>query len=222
MTDEIARTEDSGLHEYLLRRWLRLLRAERVEGGVAEGEALLARYDEPHRKYHNAWHIAECFELLDEAASQLFDARAVELAIWFHDAVYGIGAADNEARSAHLAEQVLGALGLPEVRRRIIAKLIQCTDHRTPPFSSDARLLVDIDLAILGQPQARYEEYAVAIFEESGLPPADFRRLRGDFLRAMLGRERLFHTDFFHSRFEAAARVNMQRELTRLADHERD
>ena len=50
-------------------------------------DALLARYSEPRRRYHTLQHLAECFAAFD-----------VELALWFHDAIYNTRRSDNEQR----------------------------------------------------------------------------------------------------------------------------
>ena len=63
-------------------------------------ERLVAAYSEPHRHYHTMRHVAACLRELDSAADLASDAREVELALWFHDAIYSTTAGDNEARSA--------------------------------------------------------------------------------------------------------------------------
>ncbi|KKL22586.1 hypothetical protein LCGC14_2433980, partial [marine sediment metagenome] len=59
------------------------------------------RYGDPARHYHGWPHIMACLEELDlEPLSR--DPRTLELAFWYHDAVYDSRAADNEQRSADL------------------------------------------------------------------------------------------------------------------------
>ena len=142
---------------------------------------------------------------------------AVGLALWFHDAIYMPGAADNEARSARVAQEALTALGMakPEVCR--VMSLIEATAHREPPASVDAELICDIDLSILGRAWPVYERYAAAIRSEYAMPPDEFALQRAKFLRSMLDRGRIFHTDHFRNRFEQTARENMQRELAGLS-----
>jgi predicted metal-dependent HD superfamily phosphohydrolase len=68
-------------------------------------EDLLARWSEAHRKHHTVTHLHEMLDsigLLAEAGAE-FDREAVELAAWFHDAIYEIGRDDNAERSAELA-----------------------------------------------------------------------------------------------------------------------
>ncbi|MBL7570773.1 hypothetical protein, partial [Escherichia coli] len=61
---------------------------------------LRRRYAEPHRAYHGQAHIDALLRGLVNEARHVGNGAAVELAIWYHDAIYDPAAADNEARSA--------------------------------------------------------------------------------------------------------------------------
>src|SRR5436853_5424394 len=54
------------------------------------------------RRFHTLHHIHDCLDRLDEVASMLDDRDAVEIALWFHDAVYEPSCPDNERNSAEL------------------------------------------------------------------------------------------------------------------------
>jgi predicted metal-dependent HD superfamily phosphohydrolase len=58
-------------------------------------DELCARYAEPHRAYHTMRHLDECFSLLDGAQTRPARPGHLEIALWFHDAVY-----DTRARRA--------------------------------------------------------------------------------------------------------------------------
>jgi predicted metal-dependent HD superfamily phosphohydrolase len=73
---------------------------------------LLAAWGEPHRHYHTADHLAACLIDLDRWRSLARDPLVVELALWFHDAVYDPKAHDNEERSATWAQRVCAGAGL--------------------------------------------------------------------------------------------------------------
>ncbi len=75
--------------------------------------ALLARYSEPHRKYHTLEHLDACLGNFALVRDQATHPSEVELALWFHDAIYEIPARGNEHRAgpppsklaAHLSER---------------------------------------------------------------------------------------------------------------------
>lgn len=178
-------------------------------------EDLLDRWREPHRRYHTVDHLVGVLRGLDElaGAGEVFDRDAVELAAWFHDAVYVIGAPDNEEQSARLAETVLGGRLGTEVGR-----LVRVTaDHDVPADDPDAAALCDADLAILAAPPERYRAYAAAVRDEYGaVPDEKFRPGRARVLRDLLTHRNLFHTAAGRNRWESAARANLTAELTEL------
>jgi predicted metal-dependent HD superfamily phosphohydrolase len=59
-------------------------------------EELLARYTEPHRHYHTVRHLEECFAELAAVRADAARPAEVELALWFHDAIYDTARHDNE------------------------------------------------------------------------------------------------------------------------------
>jgi predicted metal-dependent HD superfamily phosphohydrolase len=78
-------------------RWLTTLGgtgdAALRERQLAVAADLLARWGEPHRRYHTAAHLAAVLDALQRlltgpGAVPVEDRAALELAGWFHDAVY--------------------------------------------------------------------------------------------------------------------------------------
>src|SRR6188508_2389895 len=93
-------------------RWARLwMEASGRGDGRSWFDVLKGRYTEPHRHYHNPRHISECLAEYDSSRHLAVQPVAVELAIWFHDAIYDTHAADNEEQSAWLADQCLAEAG---------------------------------------------------------------------------------------------------------------
>ncbi len=180
-------------------------------------DALLARLDEPGRYYHTSRHLAECLAEFDRAAPLARRPAEVALAIWFHDAIYDPRRTDNEELSAAWARQALTAAGAaPEVVDRV-GRLILATRHTVVPADQDARLLADIDLAILGATPERYAEYERQIRQEyAWMPEPAFRAGRSAVLRAFLARESIYCTPHFRDRLEARARHNLLGSLARL------
>jgi len=187
------------------------------------GEALLRRWAEPHRHYHDLTHLAAVLANVDHLVlaepGTATDADAVRLAAFFHDAVYDPMRPDNEAASATLAGEVLTEIGVPERRIRETVRLVVLTaTHEVDADDGDGAVLCDADLAVLaGDPDA-YAAYAVAVREEYGhVPDALFREGRARILVGLLEHDHLFRTSTGRSKWEAAARHNVETELLLLS-----
>lgn len=191
------------------RSWSRAWGGSGAAGdGTALRDELLAAYAQPQRHYHTRQHLAECLALFDACVALARDPAAVELALWFHDAVYDLPGRDNEARSAAWASAALSG-ARPGLAGAVHA-LVMATRHDAAPAPGDAALLVDIDLAILGAAPDRFAEYERQIRAEyAWVPRFLFRRKRHAVLRAFAERPAIYATPVLQARFEAAARRNL-------------
>lgn len=191
-------------------------RAWSALGGAGDGQtlrdALLTRYAEPPRKYHTQQHLGECLALFDEVRDHAAHPADVEMALWFHDAIYDLRGSDNESRSAAWAEQALGAAGVPPDIAARVRALVEVTAHTAVPVSVDEQVLIDIDLAILGADGPRFDEYERQIREEyAHVPGLIFRHKRRQILQRFLDRPVIYSTPVLRERLEARARVNLAR-----------
>jgi len=191
----------------------------RVGGKPAQNlkERLIAAYREPARVYHTLEHLEECLVLFDRVESQAHHPEEVELALWFHDAVYQPTSQNNEAESARWAETALTEAGVHPGARERIAHLILLTRHRDLPQDDDGKLMIDIDLAILGSNPERFADYERQIRQEyRWVPEAEFRLVRSKILKAFLDRQPLFHNAWLRKVFEDQARINLAESIKRL------
>ena len=187
-------------------------------GGLSIFNHLAAAYAEPARAYHTADHIVDCLAQLDLSPPGSGRADEVEAAIWFHDAVYVPGGADNEDRSAHLAQTALLACAGPAETSRRLADLVLATRHLTVPRDPDAQLLCDIDLSILGREREVFDEFERRIrVEYHWVPDPAYRAARSEVLAGFLGRHPLYQTEYFRDRYETQAKANLERIITQLA-----
>lgn len=202
--------------------WRQLGFAAADEGLFRE---VMGRYGEPHRRYHTPQHLAECFENFRQLEASARRPGEIGLALWFHDAIYDVASRDNEARSAEWAAGSLLSLGraqgtAAEVLEAVAARvrtLIMATRHDAVPEGTDAQILVDVDLWILGAPAERFDEYERQVREEyRHIPGPVFRHKRAAILTGFLERPRLFGTPLFLERYEPQARANLARSLRRL------
>ncbi|MFD3353588.1 HD domain-containing protein [Streptomyces fradiae] len=178
-------------------------------------DELLRRWAEPQRRYHTTDHLLAVLRRVDDLADHADDLPAVQLAAWFHDAVYLPERDTNEERSARLAERALPELGVGPSRTAEAARLVRLTvTHDPAPGDRDGEVLCDADLAVLaGDPEA-YAAYAAAVREEYGFVPDDaFRAGRAAVLRQLLTLPRLFRTPYGAEHWEPTARRNLATEL---------
>jgi predicted metal-dependent HD superfamily phosphohydrolase len=191
----------------LLDRW----RAAAPPGSDALARELLGRWREPHRNYHTVAHLAAMLAIVRERP-------VVELAVWFHDAVYDPRAADNEEASAVLAERSLTAVGAAQGTVAEVARLVRLTATHDPrPDDHAGALLCDADLAILAADPAGYDAYAAAVRREyAHVPDEVFRAGRAAVLRRLLDRPALYQVVPERAEWEPRAHANLTRELSTL------
>ncbi len=181
-------------------------------------DELLRRYAEPQRRYHTQQHLAECLALFESHRALARHPGEVALALWFHDAIYETTRGGNELASADWARTALQAAGVASAAVQRVHGLVMATRHDEVPTWPDACLLVDIDLAILGAPRARFDEYEAQIRAEyAHVPEALFRAKRGEILRSFLDRPAIYATPALREALEAAARANLRRAIDALS-----
>src|SRR5215831_4184784 len=87
----------------------------------------------------------------------------------------------------------------------MVGGLITATQHHAVAADLDTRLLVDIDLAILGQPSHLFDAYEQQIRQEyAWVPHEAFLKGRTRILRAFLHRSTLYATDYFRLRYKGS------------------
>ena len=200
-----------------LARWRATLASLNLAPPTGLCEQLLRAWDEPERHYHTLQHLTECLALFDTLRVHAERPADIELALWFYDAIYDVQAHDNEARSAHWVAQALAAGGVDTARCQRVHDLILATCHTALPASPDQALLVDIDLAILGAPAARFAGYTRQIGAEyAWVPPQVYAVKRRGVLQRFLDREAIHTTPAVAQRLERRARDNLAKAISSL------
>lgn len=198
--------------------WYRCWNGLDAQGdGVSIMRSLLGAYAEPQRHYHTQQHLSECLALFELHGRLAEHPAEVEIALWFHDAVYDVKVSDNEARSAAWARQALMQSGVCEERVERVEALIMATRHAVAPQGQDQQLLIDIDLSILGAPRSRFDEYEAQVRREySWVPGMIYRRKRRDVLRGIAQRQHIYSTQALRDSLERSARENLAHSLNAL------
>jgi predicted metal-dependent HD superfamily phosphohydrolase len=181
-------------------------------------EKLRAAYAERHRHYHTGEHINQCLAELDGVRHLVREPVEVELALWFHDAIYVTRSKHNEAKSANWAAEFLKANAVDAERAQRIHNLILATTHDAPAHDPDARFLIDIDLSILGADRATFRRFEENVRKEYWWVPSTlFRQTRAKILQSFLDRSSVYATAHFRDRLENAARSNLDMAISALS-----
>ena len=189
---------------------------------IPEGlmRSVVAAYAQPPRAYHSFAHVQEVLRHFHSVPAWQHP-REVYLAGLFHDAFYVAGKGDNETRSADLALQAIDTfLPRESLDTNLVRTLIELTAKHgkldRANLDDDTRHFLDCDMAILGAPAEQFDAYNAAIAEEyREVPKLIYRFNRNRFLKHLLNADRIFLSDSFHARFDAAARANLRRALGR-------
>lgn len=180
-------------------------------------DELLKAYSSPERFYHNLTHIEDCLSILDQTRSLASRPEEVELAIWFHDAVYNTRRNDNEQKSAEWAESVIHQSGLSRALAERVSNSVLATHHTSEVTDRDAQLMVDVDLSILGREAKTYWQYEENIHKEyAWVPESLFRQTRIEILRGFLNRQHIYYYEIYREMFEEKARLNLNQAIITL------
>lgn len=178
---------------------------------------LLECYGEPQRSYHTVQHLEECFAALQALRPLAAHPAEIELALWFHDAVYDTQRKDNEARSAAWLGEAASAAGVAPVAVQRMLAMVLATRHQAPPAGLDEQILIDVDLSILGAEPARFAQYEQQVQQEYAWIPEVQRRLgRRRILLSFLERPAIYSTALVRERLEPRARQNLRASVAAL------
>ncbi|GFE81535.1 hypothetical protein GCM10011487_35350 [Steroidobacter agaridevorans] len=101
---------------------------------------------------------------------------------------------------------------ITRVRAHILA-----TRHEAPAELDDSKLVVDIDLSILGVDEAAYARFESDVRQEYRWAPGPlFRSKRAEILESFLARSTIYSTTLFRDRYEAPARRNLRAAIVDL------
>ncbi len=187
-------------------------------GGLAD---LRRRYAQPHRAYHVWAHVEALLAWAEGLGDAIVDRDAVDAAILFHDAVHDPRRSDNEAQSAALLSACPDLCLTPDQRDSAV-RMVLATAAHLPPTGlagaalSDLTLFLDMDLSILGARADRFDAYERQVRQEyAHVVDDDFARGRHAVLTRLAQRPTLYFSAWGQDMFEAQARRNIDRSLTR-------
>ena len=178
---------------------------------------LKLRHQEKHRKYHNVAHIESVLSEFSNSRHIAENPNSIELALWFHDAIYNTFSKSNEKDSADLAVSFISKNSDNKELQQTVHSLIMATEHNFVPTLNDQRLMVDIDLSILGSGESQYAEFEAAIRKEYKYVPSFlFKKKRIELLQYFLNRESIYSHQHYVDSLEKQARLNIKNAITKL------
>jgi len=184
-------------------------------------------YTEYFRCYHTLEnHIFPGIYLIESVKSLCDNRDFVELAWWYHDAIYIPNSPLNEEISAHKAYFDCIQLGLSGETASIIYNMVLATKHsKVKPHTQDEKVLHDIDLAILGSEPEEYDKYTKLIRREySFVNDKDFYQGRSQILNHFLQesgnptdqKKTIYCTEYFSDLYENKAVKNIASEIDEI------
>lgn len=208
------------IHIKLKSLWLELCEPLEIPAIVIAKEfnELIEHYDGKGRFYHTSNHIYYMLNKFDLLKSDCLDEVSLLFSIWYHDLIYHSKAKDNEERSAEIAVEKLTNFGLKSLTIQQVNSLILTTKKHYPIVDiPDSKILLDLDLSILGVPPEDYQTYKDNIRKEyAWVPGFLYKKNRKKILLNFLERERLYFTETMFEKYEHQARENIKKEIVEL------
>ena len=184
-------------------------------------QEIFDKYSGKKRFYHNLSHINALLEQADHYRSYINDLDVLQFAIWYHDVIYNPGAKDNELKSADFMETRLSSTALEQHRiQKCKEMIIGSKTHLVADGDDDNDLKFFFDFDFIDF-RAKlflvYENYAHSIRKEFKIyPNFIYNKGRKQALTSFLNRERIYYTKVFYNNYEMQARINIEREISKL------
>ena len=185
---------------------------------------LRRRLAQEHRHYHTDRHLLEMVLALDELEEE---ARSATGTVRLPGSRRGSTTRSTSRRvlpgptrrTARSSPCALHSLGANEDDVSAIRQLVLATEqHHVPTAPGLAAAFHDADLWILSAPQDRFDEYCEQVRAEyAAVPDKAYAAGRTAVLEPFLRRDHLYATRHARRAWGERARVNLGRELSRLA-----
>lgn len=171
-------------------------------------------YSEPGRHYHTPEHLENLLTQLTAVKAEVKSWNTVLFSLYYHDIIYNALRGNNEERSAELAEKRMEQIAAPmEMISRCKSQILATKSHLLSA-DSDTNYFTDADLSILGQDWKVYSSYCNAVRKEyAHYPDLVYKPGRKKVIWHFLSMERIYKTDYFYSKFEIQAKLNLEKEL---------
>ena len=145
----------------------------------SDNEALIANlwneleknYSGKKRFYHTLSHLENLLLQLKPVKEEIHNWGALLFTLFYHDAIYNSLKADNEEKSAELAEKRMQQLAVPtEIIDRCKEQILATKSHHHST-DCDTNYFIDADLSVLGENWETYATYLSNVRKEYSIYP---------------------------------------------------
>ena len=174
-------------------------------------------YSGKKRYYHTLQHLENVLTQLIEVKEQIKKWEIILFTLYYHDVIYNALKSDNEEKSAQLAELRMKQIGLKNGMIEQCKLQILATKKHLISIDSDTNYFTDADLSVLGQSWEIYVIYYENVRKEYAIyPDFIYNPGRKKVLNHFLQMENIFKTDYFRTKFDKQAKLNMSQEINSL------
>ncbi len=174
-------------------------------------------YSDSKRHYHTLQHLNNLLAHLLEVKHELQDWKIILFTLYYHDIIYNPLKANNEEKSAQLAEKRLKQISVSDAVIANCKHQILATKSHIKSTDSDTNYFTDADLSVLGQTWETYSLYYKNVRKEYSIyPDFIYKPGRKKVLNHFLSMDKIFKTNFFYNKYEIQAKQNLQKEIELL------
>jgi len=212
---------------FLKYTWAKTLKRIGFEDAdISEGfTSVIKAYDDKSRSYHGIKHIERMLKELKEYEinnpDKIKNPEILRYGIFMHDIVNG--SKNDVEDSLEIALKLLDKSKNPKFREQkdLLKEIILATKHDSSvpdeDLSLEAKLIADVDLAILGSDKKTYEIYAKQIRREYSQYPDDvYKAGRIAILEGILSKPNIYKLEYFQKKYQQKAEENIRNEIASL------
>ncbi|WP_299006260.1 hypothetical protein [uncultured Tenacibaculum sp.] len=180
-------------------------------------EEVVKNHTDKKRYYHTLVHLENLLFQLSQVKTEISSWNTILFTLFYHDVIYNSLKSNNEEKSTEFAIERMQLLSVPKEIIKRCENQILATKHHKVSEDTDTNYFTDADLSILGSNWETYEQYYKNVRKEYAVyPNLVYNSGRKKALKHFLTMDNIFKTEYFHQKFEKAARENIQREIDLL------
>jgi predicted metal-dependent HD superfamily phosphohydrolase len=175
---------------------------------------IIENYEDNNRYYHTLSHLENILQQLLDVKSKINNWETILFTLFYHDIIYNASSHDNEEQSSLLAQKRMQQINVPNMIIENAVLQILATKKHQFDGDSDTNYFTDADLTILGMEAQDYKKYYKNIRKEYAIYDNEiYNEGRKKVLQHFLNMKRIYKTEYFYSKYEQQANLNIKMEL---------